>query len=182
VPFGQPVELEFLSGITVRGRLREIFRQEHCNLILSFEDCTVTDRVGRILFDPSWGVYDMAVGARIDSVYGGAADRETFQLYKATPSTSTLRVEHDQQLMALYAEVDLLARSGKPINSSTMQPLIEAMDRYPDEWLLRVEALKLPGGRENIEQLCTQLEAISRRKPDLAELIDMALASAAEAA
>ena len=72
--------LEFLSGVTVTGQLRQIHPQDQRNLILSFDDCTVTDVAGRVLFDPSWGCYDMAVGASISSVFGGAADRSRYSL------------------------------------------------------------------------------------------------------
>src|SRR5690606_27357403 len=68
IVLGERVRLEFLSGITVQGKLCHIVRQEHRNLILSFEDCTVTDLDGRVLFAPDWGRYDMAVGARVESV------------------------------------------------------------------------------------------------------------------
>ena len=75
------VTLEFLSGVTVTGILRNILRMEQRNLLLQFDDCLVTTLDGRVLFEPAWGSYDMAVGARVSSVFGGTADRETFRLY-----------------------------------------------------------------------------------------------------
>ncbi|MFN2328814.1 MAG: amino acid hydroxylase, partial [Chromatocurvus sp.] len=75
------VTLEFLSGITVTGILRHIVRMEQRNLLLQFDDCRVTTLEGRVLFEPSWGPYDMIVGARVTSVFGGTADREAFRLY-----------------------------------------------------------------------------------------------------
>jgi phenylalanine-4-hydroxylase len=77
----RPVTLEFLSGITVSGVLRHILRQEQRNLLLQFDDCRVTTLDGRTLFEPGWGRYDMVVGARVTSVFGGTADREAFRLY-----------------------------------------------------------------------------------------------------
>ena len=76
------MRLDYLSGITVEGLLENVHRQEHRNLILTFSDCTVTDLSGRVLFDPIWGTYDLAVGADITSVFGGVADREKLQLHK----------------------------------------------------------------------------------------------------
>ncbi|HEY7775835.1 MAG TPA: aromatic amino acid hydroxylase, partial [Kineobactrum sp.] len=105
IVLGDRVCLEFLSGITVRGRLEHVLRQEHRNLLLGFEDCTVTDLHGRVLFAPSWGRYDMAVGARVDSVYGGTADRERYQLYKAAPSTTTVRTVANEALQSVYAHI-----------------------------------------------------------------------------
>jgi phenylalanine-4-hydroxylase len=107
------VRLEFLSGITVEGILRAILRQEHRNLLLTFDDCRVVDLDGRVLFDPAWGTYDMAVGGRIVSVFGGVADRERYQLYKPLPSTTTHRHADDPGLMALYALLETLERGGE---------------------------------------------------------------------
>lgn len=174
IVIGEPVVLEFLSGVTVKGRLRDIFRQEHRNLILSFDECTVTDLHGRVLFDPAWGVYDMAVGARIVSVYGGTADREKFQLYKSTPAT-TEQVEQDQQLMALYQDIDQLAREQSATTPQRLEKLLEGLHAYPDEWLLRVELQSLQAVPGLEAQMNDELHAIAQRNPELAQVIAMAL-------
>ena len=64
-----------------------LYSPSHRNLLLSFADCTVTSLEGRKLFAPDWGRYDMAVGGRIRSVFGGVADRERYRLYKPLPRT-----------------------------------------------------------------------------------------------
>lgn len=179
VVIGQRVRLEFLSGITVEGELRDILRQEHRNLLLSFDDCRVTDLDGRVLFDPAWGRYDMAVGARVDSVYGGTADRDRFRLYEATPSTTAPEAQHDEGLMALYRQV---AEAGA---TEDLEALAEAMTVWPDEWLLRVELLdRLPAtGREELRgRLQCSLGDIARRRPAVAELVDLVLESSPQAA
>jgi len=173
IVIGKAVSLEFLSGITVKGRLQDVFRQEHRNLILSFEDCTVTDLHGRVLFDPAWGTYDMAVGARIVSVYGGTADREKFQLYKSVPTTSTRHVEQDAQLMALYERIDLLARDSGDSGSPELTSILTGLAAYPDEWLLRVELRALDCPPEIDSQLAGELAAIAQRKPALSQVIVM---------
>jgi phenylalanine-4-hydroxylase len=169
---GERVRLEYLSGVTVQGRLRQIHRQEHRNLLLSFEDCTVTDLQGRVLFDPAWGDYDMAVGSAIDSVYGGVADRETLQLYKPTPATGTIHVPQDKALMNLYAEAALLNRTGDTPDAASRQLLEEGLAVYPKEWLLRSELLDCPdpGLRE---QARAELLSLSAAQPELLELVDL---------
>ena len=139
---GAHTRLEYMSGITVDGVLEGIHRQEHLNLIFTFSACTVKDLGGRILFDPSWGPFDLAVGSAIVSVYGGVADREKLQLYKPTPTSQTLQVEHDTELMTAYQLVENL-RLDQRIQSPhrAAQALIEAFDAYPNEWLLRSEIL-----------------------------------------
>jgi phenylalanine-4-hydroxylase len=133
------VRLEFLSGIRVEGILRAILRQEHRNLLLTFDDCRVVDLDGRVLFDPAWGTYDMAVGGRIVSVFGGVADRERYQLYKPLPSTATHRHADDPGLMALYALLETLERGGE----GDPGVLRSGLDDYPREWLLRAEMLRI---------------------------------------
>jgi phenylalanine-4-hydroxylase len=133
------VRLEFLSGIRVEGILRAILRQEHRNLLLTFDDCRVVDLDGRVLFDPAWGTYDMAVGGRIVSVFGGVADRERYQLYKPLPSTTTHRHADDPGLMALYALLETLERGGE----GDPGVLRSGLDDYPREWLLRAEMLRI---------------------------------------
>jgi len=44
---------------------------------MTFKDCTVTYE-GKKLFDPSWGEYDLVLGERVISVFGGAADKEAY--------------------------------------------------------------------------------------------------------
>ena len=174
IVIGKPVRLQFLSGITVEGRLEDIYRQEHRNLILGFDDCTVTDLEGRVLFDPAWGRYDMAVGARITSVYGGVADREALQLHKPAPATRSIEVQQDARLMSLYALADELRRGDQAVNESVQQTLQSGLESYPDEWLLRVELLA--AGSEVLKpRLQIELEALAQRRQDLAQLIAMGL-------
>ena len=144
IVIGEQVRLEYLSGITVEGKLENVVRQDHRNLVLAFSNCTVQDLQGRILFDPSWGTYDLAVGSSITSVYGGVADRTALQLYKPTPRTETIRVDHDQRLLDFYQQVDQQRQEGGSADSTQADPLIdEALEAYPREWLLQVEMLEI---------------------------------------
>jgi phenylalanine-4-hydroxylase len=74
ISLGEMVSIEFVSGISLQGRLVDITRRQQKNVLLSFSDCRVQNEAGEALFEPEWGVFDMAVGATIDSVAGGAAD------------------------------------------------------------------------------------------------------------
>lgn len=163
IAMGQPVVLEFLSGVTVSGFLRDIVRLEHRNLVLSFEKCTVTDLDGEVLFDPSWGVFDMAVGGRIASVAGGVADRERYQLYKPLPRTQTPVEQVESDLMALYAAVAGMQKPGTGDNSLA-ESLVNQLDQAPEEWLLRSEILRQAG--EGIP-----LEIQARAKEELDQLV-----------
>jgi len=139
IEIGQRVRIEYLSGITVEGVLLGVIRQDHRNLILSFDACRVSDLQGRTLSDPAWGTYDLVVGARVVSVYGGVADRERRQLFKPLPATQTLRVAPDESLMRAYSQAAALERDTA---APTLPAAIEqALAAHPDEWLLRAELL-----------------------------------------
>lgn len=58
--------LRFDSGIEVSGTLQTITRRDQRLLLLSFTDCWVVSPQGELLFEPSWGVYDMAVGESLE--------------------------------------------------------------------------------------------------------------------
>jgi phenylalanine-4-hydroxylase len=141
---GETVELEYLSGITVRGILREIVRHNHRNLLLSFEDCSVTDLDGRVLFSPDWGVYDLAVGSTITSVFGGVADREKRQLFRPTPSGTATNLSHDENLMKAYSAVADLQTRATPVDVAELTPEItNLLSQYPNDWLIRSELLNV---------------------------------------
>lgn len=139
---GEDVLLEFLSGVTVRGRLQNILRQEQRNLLLSFTGCSVTAPDGRRLFESAGGRYDMAVGARISSVFGGVADRERFQLYKPLPRSSAEPQPADDPLFDAYDAIDRLTRAARAAPESAVRTLLSVLADHPREWLLRAEMLR----------------------------------------
>ena len=168
---GETVELEYLSGITVRGILREIVRHNHRNLLLSFEDCSVNDLDGRVLFSPDWGVYDLAVGSTITSVFGGVADREKRQLFRPTPSGTATNLSHDENLMKAYSAVADLNTRATPVDVAELTPEItNLLSQYPNDWLIRSELLNVaaPCLKASLHE---QLRAIVDRSPDSAEMI-----------
>ncbi|NNU34272.1 aromatic amino acid hydroxylase [Mucilaginibacter sp. S1162] len=96
-------QLDFENGIAVQGTIKNSTTQ-----IITFENCTVTSAGGEILFDPSWGAYDMALGDDIVSVFSGAADKNTFEEIAYRPKTTTYHptyTEKQQDLHRLYQRV-----------------------------------------------------------------------------
>ena len=166
IEIGERVRLEYLSGITVEGVLRKVFRQDHRNLVLSFDDCSVTDLAGRLLFEPAWGTYDLAVGSAVTSVYGGVADREKLQLYKPTPRTETIRAERDQSLMDCYTMVARLTETGAALTADARDALLAMLEQYAEEWLLQVEMLAVADEALR-ERILMSLDTLRTRRGDL---------------
>ncbi len=144
---GEPVELVFLSGVKVAGVLNKILRRDQKNILFTFGDCTVTSLEGDILFDPDWGVFDMAVGDSVVSVYGGSADSIAFPLYKEPSKQSGAPQALDaesQLLMPFYEQAAELRSSNASEKGEALVNLIERTGSIESvDWLLNYELLTL---------------------------------------
>jgi phenylalanine-4-hydroxylase len=144
---GSKALLKFESGVIVNGIVKTILLSAGKPVLISFKDCHVTYK-GQILFEPSWGMYDMAVGARITSVFAGAADPDSYFEWPANDSDSKEDTEVQQlnELEKLYVEIRRL-REGTEWNEqswSKLENVLATLDKkYPSEWLLRLEILEL---------------------------------------
>lgn len=174
---GKTVTLEFESNITVSGEIITGKRNLQGKIILiSFKNCTVKHN-DNILFQPEWGIYDMAVGKSIVSAYSGPADLESFNLITHVPSTSTIHLKKSKatlKLEALYQQVRDY-RTGKNRTISRTKVLEALIEDHPNDWLLPVELYELAfAGNEH--QLCKSilqhLETIKLNKPEVGKLID----------
>ena len=76
---GKETTLNFEGNITVSGEVITGKRDLKGKIVLiSFKNCTVTHN-NTVLFHPSWGIYDMAVGKEIVSGYAGPASVKSFK-------------------------------------------------------------------------------------------------------
>lgn len=159
---GQKGQLEFESGVVISGVLKSTIKKKGKNILLSFTECKVTYK-NKVLFEPSWGVFDMACGTKVISVFGGAADRAAY--LKAVPSqetgpkrqTSNMTEDH-KDLLPLYQKIRKMREQkystvGDLIHE--VQGVIEQLDKkYPKDWLLRleiIELLKLKGSSNKVD-------------------------------
>src|SRR5213076_663927 len=68
----------------------------------------------RALFEPEWGVYDMAVGEGSGSVFNGAADKDAHNQVALIPQERTIKVPSTpkrERLENLYAQVRRIRES-----------------------------------------------------------------------
>lgn len=64
----EKAELKYESGILVRGVLKDaIFSVDGKLIMLTFDDATVIHNKD-VLYDPSWGAFDLAVGESVESI------------------------------------------------------------------------------------------------------------------
>ena len=141
---GKTARLEFESGLSVAGKVEKILRHDGQLLLITFSDCTA--KLGdRILFDPSWGVYDMAVGERITSVFNGAADKDAFHHVALIPKERTIKVPSDakrRKLESLYQQVrDIRERK---VAYERLGEIWETQQaEHADDWLLSMEIFEI---------------------------------------
>ncbi|MBC3757887.1 aromatic amino acid hydroxylase [Hyunsoonleella sp. SJ7] len=171
------VTLEFEGGVTVSGEIITGKRNLQGKIILiSFKNCTVKHK-DTLLFEPEWGVYDMAVGKDIISAFSGPADLNSFDLITHVPSTKTIHVKKSKErleLEALYQQIRDY-REGKNRTISRTKVLEALMENHPNDWLLSVELYELAvSGNENelATKILKHLEHIKQNKPEFGHLID----------
>ncbi|MBO9131179.1 aromatic amino acid hydroxylase [Bacillus sp. 165] len=142
---GKQVCLPFKSGVKVNGIVKHIVKHENKVALISFTDCNVSLQ-DIVLFESSWGTYDMTVGSSIISVFAGAADPQSYfqpveMLENKTSSQRTL-----SQLEQLYLHVRAL-REQKEWNENSATLVASILDTlrvsHKTEWLLRLEILEL---------------------------------------
>lgn len=146
---GQRAKLSFASGILVDGRVEEFTFSNNRLLIITWKDCRVTFG-DRLLFDPAWGEYDMAVGSEVVSVFGGPADRSRFGqtedfVAKRVPTRSFS--ESEKQRHQLFQKVRQL-RETADYNEKDFQEAVSLfLKTDSSEWLPGIELLELSSQR-----------------------------------
>ena len=174
---GEAVDLEFIGDIKVSGEIITGTRNLKGEIILiTLANCTVTHN-DKILFHPGQGLYHMAVGENIVSVFNGPADLKSFDLvtHKVTDTTiKWAKTEKRKQLEQFYKQVREF-REGKNVTISRNKVFQEIKANHPEDWLLSVELYELSknnGDGSFAKELKSHLEALKRQKPQLGHLID----------
>jgi len=175
---GKETTLNFESGITVSGIVKSITSSEGKTQIIVFTDCTVKDDDGSVLFEPDWGIYDMAVGEHIISVFCGAADKEQFVEIVYKSNTDTYHTKYDDrtlELHQLYQQVRNRRHTGGDFGFLGNVWRILQRDHH-DDWLCALEILELLD-HENAEpalaaEIRKFLEQKAASEPEYKKLIN----------
>lgn len=142
---GQEAKLVFESGISVNGWVKSITIKDQKLILITFTNCTVKESNGNILFMPEWGVYDMAVGEKIVSVYNGAADKDAFEEIVLISKEKTHKVVYDEatkQLHLLYQKVRNIRTTQNGYDElESIFTLLKTS--YRTDWLCALEILEI---------------------------------------
>ncbi|HWZ05250.1 MAG TPA: aromatic amino acid hydroxylase [Mucilaginibacter sp.] len=175
---GKETTLSFESGITVNGVVKGIHISNGKTQLITFTDCTVKDKAGKILFDPLWGVYDMAVGEKIVSVFCGAADKDAFEdiTYKST--TGTYHQAYDGrtlELHQLYRQVRDRRHNGGEYGFLG-NVWLRLQKNHHDDWLCALEILEILEHEEVEPELANEIRSFLEQKaagePEYKKLIN----------
>lgn len=179
VSSGKQAQLTFSSGVVVDGTVCGWLRSPQGNLLLiTFSQCTVTFGE-QTLFRPEWGLFDMGVGDKVVSVYGGPPDREAYgplDDFVARRVPAKAYSNETLQRFAIFQQMrdlrDSIRDSRYDNVAGQLTALVNQIERdYPQEWLLKLEAIEI--GRQIDEPLSWmgrlrgELETTAQAEPSL---------------
>lgn len=152
-------QMVFESGIKVDGTIESILRETGKTILITLNNCTVTESNGNILFKPEWGVYDMAVGAEIVSVFNGAADKDAYEEITLISNAKTHKIAYDEKtvkLHNLYKEVRAIREGNQQIDK--LANIFEQLKtNHRQDWLCALEILELVYHKKIYHQLEKEL-------------------------
>ena len=162
------IKLVFYSGWVLEGRyIQSIHRHP---LIMRFKDCRVY-KGDKIYYQPEWGVFDLALGESVTSVFGGPADRLS---YDEKESFEVARVPHpaptweQKKVFAFYRRIKKVRDTGAKLSFAGLME--EYHKSFSQHYLIGVELLELAHAfheKKAKSDLTKILLKIDKKQPDL---------------
>ena len=137
--------LEFASGWVLKGKLIEGVFKDNKLILLRFKDCQVY-RGDHIYYEPSWGVFDLALSEKICSVFGGPADRFAYgdlEDFEVAHVPSGVFTEEQKEVFFFYRKVREVRESSDNQLNLFKTLIEEYKKRFLKHWLVGVELLEL---------------------------------------
>jgi phenylalanine-4-hydroxylase len=177
---GKTVTLEFEGDIKVTGDIITGSRNlQGAIIIISFENCTVTHQ-NTVLFQPEWGIFDMAVGKKVVSAFSGPADCNSFDMITHLPNSKTIKAEKTperEQLESYYSQIRAI-RENKINSEKAFEIFKITSNKYPNDWLLSLEIaeiLHLQKSENSFNEVMSHLNKLKENRPEVSHLIDNGL-------
>jgi phenylalanine-4-hydroxylase len=162
------VKLVFENGILVEGKLVSQTFMEDKLVLLSFADCKVTDKEGQVFFEPAWGMFDMAIGDTIVSVFNGSADKNALedQLYVSEQTTHQPNyTAKDLQYQSLFKQIRTYREQGK--SDESLNEIWQGIqNEFESDWLGAMELLELADTMPTQQALANELRAYLNAQSD----------------
>lgn len=175
---GENTKITFESDIQLEGVVKSIVKKNNKILMISFENCTVKTKEGQFLFKPDWGVYDMAVGEKITSVFCGAADKDAYEEIPHVSKTIAVKINYDERtkiLHQLYQQVREIRE--KDIDFDELPKIFNTLKTdFRADWLCALEILEILDQHQLDKKLCASikiyLDMKASNEPELKKLIE----------
>ncbi len=141
---GSSYELKFKGGVVISGTVEKLNHISGIIKIITFKNATAKLNE-EFLFKPEWGLYDVAIGSQIASVFGGPADRVAYgetDDFVATTVSAPIYNEKQKSLFALYQSVRDMRIKPESLPQITAL-FVKAKAIAVSEWLLFLELLEI---------------------------------------
>jgi len=143
---GKKTTLLFEGDLKVEGEVITGKRDLKGKIILiSFKNCTVTYK-DQILFQPEWGIYDMAVGKDIISAFAGPASVHSFENLGEVSKDKTHKITYSKKEKELHKLYKIVAqmREENRLCAKTLSEILEKLKKnVKTDWLLPLEMYEL---------------------------------------
>ncbi len=174
------VFLEYQSGVILTAVPKSRWVQNGKTILVTLNDARV-ELDGRVLYEPSWGPFDMALGASVVSVFGGAADREKYgdsDDFKVARVSSPKWDAKELDRHSVYQKLRDLREKNTPANELLLglrSVFTKQQQDFPDDWLLELEILeillnkKLDMNFQNV--LTSEIQKLAVKFPEKKDII-----------
>ncbi len=169
IKVGLDVTLKYETGPVVTGKIKSVQTIAGRMKILTLAQAKAVFK-DQLLFEPSWGEFDIAVGTQIVSAYGGPADRSAYGETEDFSRKLVPRRVFPDDVMAkhkIYEDVRILLGLEQP-PTNIDERFFSLIDRSsvaaPSDWLIQVELLeaaeKLKASSEVVEKIESTLKKL----------------------
>ena len=162
----------FASGMELKGELIRELREDGKLLVLTFKNCLV-QQGSHILFEPSWGEFDLGIGQSVVSVFSGPADKQAYGHTddQFQPSQITPRVysQKEKEVFKIHEEIAELKSSEKGLKKEKIQRLLNQIQNHSDAlWLVGLELLEQAKEFPDVKnQINLYLESLEKKESSL---------------
>lgn len=142
------VSWRWKSGVEFGGTIERVQTDESGHLrVITFSDARAT--LGeKVLYDPEWGSFDLAVGCDVTSCFAGSADVDFYPATEFSGETvprpkDPATAEEEGRVLHLYRRaLELWQDPDSPRLVEGFLALDEELRQHPEEWLLRWNLLE----------------------------------------
>ena len=145
------IKLSFEGGIKLKGRLETDLRVKGHLLALTFKNCLIKDSKGHVLYHPSWGPFDLAVGSHVTSVFSGPADSRAYKQeddFEPSKVPQKAVTKKQRETFRLYKK----AAGLKNLSLTQLEKLLRELKQQNNVWLMTLELLVFVKDKKNLKK------------------------------